>query len=220
MNSDGWMFSPEECLARTGAWLASVRGWLASGADSSSTSHVSLIRSLPLGFCSRTSLAFCLPALSAAANGAKKTGPSRCATRPRKSEAGKSKPPGDESSGTSKPSSGRTSPPCLSASPASAPLSPKGDGGTAACASDTNGARPGVCLTLNTSEWPKDAAVCSLSQVLETGPVPSRYFLSRKAATGILRRAARRGRALPSALRQALEALATDTATAGTPIIS
>jgi len=37
---------------------------------------------------------------------------------------------------------------------------------------------PTECLTLNTSEWPKDAAVCSLSDILETGDVPQRFFLS------------------------------------------
>ena len=36
-------------------------------------------------------------------------------------------------------------------------------------------------LTLNTSEWPKDAAVCSLSDTLEIGAVPQRFFLSAKA---------------------------------------
>ena len=44
-------------------------------------------------------------------------------------------------------------------------------------------------LTLNTSEWPKDAAVCSLSEILETGDLPERFFLSAKACAGILRRA-------------------------------
>src|SRR5690606_3325214 len=62
-----------------------------------------------------------------------------------------------------------------------------------------------VCLTLNTSEWPSDAVVCSLSDVLETQPVPSRYFLSPKAARGILRRAEARGQSLDPSLRAALE---------------
>ena len=63
-------------------------------------------------------------------------------------------------------------------------------------------------LTLNTSEWPSDAAVCSLSDVLETGPVPPRFFLSQKACQGILRRAEKRGKKLPEPLRHALEAVA------------
>jgi hypothetical protein len=49
--------------------------------------------------------------------------------------------------------------------------------------------------------------VCSLSEVLETEVAP-RYFLSPKAAAGILRRAAKRGRELPRVLRLALESLA------------
>jgi hypothetical protein len=55
---------------------------------------------------------------------------------------------------------------------------------------------PTECLTLNTSEWPSAAAVCSLSDVLETQPVPQRFFLSAKACHGILRRASRRDRGL------------------------
>ena len=54
------------------------------------------------------------------------------------------------------------------------------------------------------------AAVCSLSAVLETQDVPQKYFLSPRAATGILRRAERRGRELPLALRHALQTLASD----------
>lgn len=66
----------------------------------------------------------------------------------------------------------------------------------------------------NISEWPNDAAVCSLSQVLEKGSIPQRYFLSSMACAGILRRAAKRGKALPAALEQALRSVA-DTAATG-----
>jgi len=59
-------------------------------------------------------------------------------------------------------------------------------------------------LTLSTSEFPSDADVCSLSDVLETGELPQRYFLSATACRGILRRAAKRGKELPSALHRAL----------------
>lgn len=76
--------------------------------------------------------------------------------------------------------------------------------------------RPGECLTLNLSEWTgmgglslKDEGVCSLSDILETGDVPQRYFLSPKACKGILRRAEKRGKELPSQLRHALEQVAT-----------
>ena len=63
-------------------------------------------------------------------------------------------------------------------------------------------------LTLSSSEWPKDAAVCSLSDVLETGDVPQRYFLSATACRGILRRAEKRGKELPTTLHRALQAVA------------
>ena len=46
-----------------------------------------------------------------------------------------------------------------------------------------------------------------LSDILEKGPVEDRYFLSAKAAEGILRRAERRGKDLPETLRRALEAV-------------
>ena len=65
------------------------------------------------------------------------------------------------------------------------------------------------CLTLSTSEWPNDAAACSLSDILETGNVPQRFFLSATACQGILRRADKRGKELPEALRLALEQVAT-----------
>ncbi len=63
-------------------------------------------------------------------------------------------------------------------------------------------------LTLSTLEWPSDAAVCSLSETLETGDVPQRFFLSATACQGILRRAEKRGKVLPPQLRQALEQVA------------
>jgi hypothetical protein len=61
---------------------------------------------------------------------------------------------------------------------------------------------------LSGSESPSGAAACSLPDVLETGPHLSRYYLSPKAAAGILRRAAKRGQTLPPALAAALETLA------------
>ncbi len=47
--------------------------------------------------------------------------------------------------------------------------------------------------------------VSSLSDVLENQSVPQRFSLSAKACSGILRRAKRRGKALPPMLKQALE---------------
>lgn len=58
------------------------------------------------------------------------------------------------------------------------------------------------------SESPSVVVACSLSAVLETRPVPPRYWLSAKAAAGILRRAEARGKDLPPRLRTALESLA------------
>lgn len=56
---------------------------------------------------------------------------------------------------------------------------------------------------LNTGASPKDAAESSLSQILEDSP-PSRYYLSRKACLGILRRALERGKELVLQLKTAL----------------
>jgi hypothetical protein len=63
------------------------------------------------------------------------------------------------------------------------------------------------------SEWtatlmpsPSDGVVSSLSAILEEpGSVPHRFFLSRKACAGILRRAAGKGKALPPVLKKAME---------------
>ena len=60
----------------------------------------------------------------------------------------------------------------------------------------------------NISEFPNAAAVCSLSRVLETGPIPSRFFLSSTACAGILRRSEKRKKTLPGPLRDALIAVA------------
>jgi hypothetical protein len=64
---------------------------------------------------------------------------------------------------------------------------------------------PTEFLTLSTSEWPNAAAVFSLSDTLEIGNVPQRYFLSATACAGILRRAEKRGKVLPPALQKALQ---------------
>ena len=68
-------------------------------------------------------------------------------------------------------------------------------------------------LTLSTSEFNhtlapslKDEGVCSLSDILENGDVPQRYFLSAKACQGIIRRAEKRGKSLPPSLAAALAA--------------
>ena len=66
----------------------------------------------------------------------------------------------------------------------------------------------GGCWMPNISAWLNDAAVCSLSQVLEQGSIPQRYFLSPKACAGIIRRAEVRGKKLPEQLAAALLAAA------------
>jgi hypothetical protein len=77
-------------------------------------------------------------------------------------------------------------------------------------------------LTLNLPEWNHtltqsrnvdadcslSGTVASLSEILETGELPQRYYLSAKACKGILRRAEKRGKELPPALARALEAVA------------
>ena len=63
----------------------------------------------------------------------------------------------------------------------------------------------GGCATLNTGPAPrKEEDVYSLSQILQDSP-PRKYYLSRKACLGILRRAEARGKPLPEKLKLALE---------------
>ena len=61
----------------------------------------------------------------------------------------------------------------------------------------------GECWTRNLPEWPSDAAVSFLSDVL-IQDAPQRYSLSPIACAGIIRRAERRGRSLPEPLGTAL----------------
>ena len=69
----------------------------------------------------------------------------------------------------------------------------------------------GECLMLNSSEFHKDAVVCSLSDVLETtGEHLEKYLISARACAGILRRSEARGKPLPVRLRAILEAAASE----------
>jgi hypothetical protein len=69
---------------------------------------------------------------------------------------------------------------------------------------------PGECWTADTSECPNGGGeFSSLPDVLEA-TVPNRFYLSQKAAAGILRRAEKRGRELPPALDRALRTLSTE----------
>lgn len=94
--------------------------------------------------------------------------------------------------------SGRTSPVCC----------PQTKDGTlvpfSGCWQNSGMGSPTEFLTLSSSEFPKGADVCSLSDVLETGSAPQKYYLTAKAYQGILRRAEKRGKKLPE-LKETLE---------------
>ncbi len=62
----------------------------------------------------------------------------------------------------------------------------------------------GGSITPNTGESPSVARESTLSQILEVN-APEKYYLSRKACEGIIRRAKKRGKVLPDLLREALE---------------
>src|SRR5579883_1216729 len=79
------------------------------------------------------------------------------------------------------------------------------------CWSNSGMGSPTEFLTLSISEYPSDAVASSLSDILETGELPRRYYLSGRACRGILRRAEKRGKELPEALKSALIAVASQT---------
>ncbi len=62
----------------------------------------------------------------------------------------------------------------------------------------------GGASPLNTGVSPREERGCSLSQILQDSP-HRKYYLSRKACLGILRRAKERGKELPPQLKWALE---------------
>ena len=68
---------------------------------------------------------------------------------------------------------------------------------------EDDGALRGECSTRNTGESPNVAVESRLSQILEATP-HGKYCLSAKACQGILRRAERRGKALPEILKEVL----------------
>ena len=84
-----------------------------------------------------------------------------------------------------------------------APSSPRWK--TAGMGGPSASSTPSGSVCLSAGDGCSSPVTATLSQVLETGALPHRYFLSEKACRGILRRAAARGRKLPEALRQALE---------------
>lgn len=76
-------------------------------------------------------------------------------------------------------------------------------GGATTTRWEDDGAWLGECMMRNTGESPNAAAVSRLSQILEVTP-QEKYSLSAKACQGILRRAERRGKALPETLKAVL----------------
>ena len=64
------------------------------------------------------------------------------------------------------------------------------------------------CLMLRTSESHSEGEESLLSDILETGDLPQKYYLSQKACQGILRRAEKRGKTLPKTLELALTQVA------------
>lgn len=68
-------------------------------------------------------------------------------------------------------------------------------------------ALPGGYMTPRGGEFHSEGVECTLSQILDLN-APEKYFLSRKACSGILRRAERRGKTLPSMLQDALKEVA------------
>ena len=62
----------------------------------------------------------------------------------------------------------------------------------------------GGASMLNTGVSPREERESSLSRILQDHP-PKRYYLTRKACQGILRRASERGKELPEKLKRALE---------------
>ena len=110
-----------------------------------------------------------------------------------------SHPPGAEISGPySKKRAGSPTAPCLFLD-----LRPGGGNLLGPCW-EKNSPLLGAFWTLNTGVSPKDAVESSLSRILQA-EVPRRYYLSKTACLGILRRAEERGKELPVQLKAALE---------------
>ena len=76
-------------------------------------------------------------------------------------------------------------------------------GRTLAKWSATDGASHGVPSMHNTGEYPSVVVESTLSQILVPN-APEKYYLSARACQGILNRAARRGKKLPTLLEEAL----------------
>lgn len=83
---------------------------------------------------------------------------------------------------------------------------PRGGGTTPDYWTEMDGKLLGVSWTPNTSEAvpPNDGDVCLLSRILED-TVPEKYYLSRRACLGIIRRSCKRGKTIPAVLMSALQ---------------
>ena len=79
----------------------------------------------------------------------------------------------------------------------------KGGGTTLTSGWATSGALLTELSTLSTGEYPNADVESTLFSILEVG-VPEKYYLSRKACEGILRRAEKREKELPQMLKDAL----------------
>lgn len=79
-----------------------------------------------------------------------------------------------------------------------------GSGNLAGVSWETGIPLHGASSTLNFGEYPNVVEESGLSQILEDN-VPQRYYLSERACVGVLRRAERRGKELPTILKTALE---------------
>ena len=80
----------------------------------------------------------------------------------------------------------------------------KGSGPTPTAIWETDGVWHTEFSMRNTGASPNEEQESFLSQILQAN-VPQRFYLSRKACLGILRRASARGKALPEILKKALE---------------
>ena len=58
-------------------------------------------------------------------------------------------------------------------------------------------------MTLSIGEYPKEERESTLSQILMVN-VPEKFYLSKKACEGILQRACKSGKTLPTVLEEAL----------------
>lgn len=82
----------------------------------------------------------------------------------------------------------------------------QGDGAVKVWLFDKKSMPRGLAGQINVEEWPNDASVKNLADILQPmSEVDDRFFLSPKACAGILRRAEKRGTKLPQKFKEAAE---------------